>query len=129
MRRARDLIDRNASIQEICAAVKDDPEYVSFADQKKGGKGGRSRGGNNKRKPKPIRLKEKAEQQQAHDAENTAEPAAPGDASDGPGALADAPQLGETWRREEEVALVHAPGSAAETTQAPLESPDHSQKV
>ncbi|TKA50951.1 hypothetical protein B0A53_05732 [Rhodotorula sp. CCFEE 5036] len=118
MRRARDLIDRNASIQEICAAVKDDPEYVSFADQKKGGKG-RSRGGNNKRKPKPVRLKEKAEQQQAHDAENMAESAAPVDASEGLAASADAP---------EPVALV-APGSAAETTQAPLESADDSQKL
>lgn len=116
MRRARDLIDRNASIQEICAAVKDDPEYVSFADQKKGGKG-RSRGGNNKRKPKPVRLMEKAEQQQAHDAEITAEPAEPAEPVD----ASDSPR--ETRRGEDEVALV----AAAEPTQGPLESADHSQ--
>lgn len=97
MRRARDLIDQKASIKEICAAVKDDPDYVSFADRKKG-KNRNPRA--SKRKPKPVRLLERAEQQ-AHDAERKAALAAPAYVPEGPGALPDPPELGETRRREQ----------------------------
>ncbi|GAA5863043.1 hypothetical protein JCM3774_001402 [Rhodotorula dairenensis] len=118
MRRARDLIDRHASIQEICAAVKDDPDYVSFADRKKG----KSHSRGSKRKPKPVRLKEKAEQQ-AHDAEHDkVDPAAPVYVPDGPGALPDPPDLGETRQREQAAFLEALAGNGGTSTTGPKNS-------
>lgn len=113
MRRARDLIDRNASIQEICAAVKDDPDHVAYADRKKG----KSHSRGSKRKPKPVRLQEKAEQQ-AHDAEHdsTVDPAVPVYVPDGPGAVPDPPELGETRRREQAAFLEALAGDGGTTT-------------